>query len=232
MENFTHLKGEFEAEGLSRNEMATLLSICINKNVPIAIKIGGCEAKSDFEFCRKANADIVVAPMVESSFAASKVVAMISEWKPRKMCINIETKNSIDNLDDIISIISPHDIGIVFGRSDYSASINKKGEVNCDEVTNAIQVVAEKCLHHGLPLTVGGGMNYKGYKNLINNEIIYEALGAVETRKVIFDAKKELTEDDFIGAIELEKEILEKRVSIISSEIESKRKRIAQILKR
>jgi hypothetical protein len=232
MKNFTHLKGEFEAEGLSLNEMSALLSICNDKNVPIAIKIGGCEAKSDFEFCRKVNADIVVAPMVESSFAASKVVAMISEWRPRKMYINIETKNSIEHLDEIISVIAPHNIGIVFGRSDYSASIGRKGEVNCDAVISAVQKVANKCLVHGLPLTVGGGMNYEGYKILKNNEIIYQALNCVETRKVIFDAKSDLTEEDFLGAIELEKTILENRVNIITSEIESKKQRISQILLR
>ena len=47
--NIIFLKGSFEDEGLRDFEVQILSSISKERNIPLAFKIGGCEAKSDIE---------------------------------------------------------------------------------------------------------------------------------------------------------------------------------------
>ena len=74
MKHAIYLKGEFEAEGLEQTEVAALITTSKVYGLKLAIKIGGCEARSDYMFCRKIMADAVIAPMIESPFAAEKLV--------------------------------------------------------------------------------------------------------------------------------------------------------------
>ena len=59
------LKGSFEDEGLNTFEVQMLSSIAKEIGLPLAFKIGGCEAKSDILTALNYGADCIVAPMVE-----------------------------------------------------------------------------------------------------------------------------------------------------------------------
>ena len=102
MKHAIYLKGEFEAEGLEQTEVAALITTSKVYGLKLAIKIGGCEARSDYMFCRKIMADAVIAPMIESPFAAEKLVELKSVWSPDRLCINIETDTGVKNIESIL----------------------------------------------------------------------------------------------------------------------------------
>ena len=128
IKNLDYLKIEFEAEGASKTDLTFLAKKAAMINVGLAVKIGGCEAKTDYKYCQLLEIDSVIAPMVESSFAAQKLLDMSKHWKPKRLGINIETDMSVKNFESIVSVIKNRDIEIVFGRSDYASSIGLKND--------------------------------------------------------------------------------------------------------
>ena len=104
------VKGEFEAEGATFDELLRLREIARQANVPMAVKVGGCEAITDIRMARTLGADAVIAPMIESAFAAKKFISAMhtvfgdeSAEKPTAL-INVETRDGVRNLDSILSL--------------------------------------------------------------------------------------------------------------------------------
>ena len=69
---FASLKGEFEAEGLTRQDVAAEALFAARNGLDYLVKIGGCEAKSDIFYLADLGITSIVAPMIESGFAMRK----------------------------------------------------------------------------------------------------------------------------------------------------------------
>ena len=101
------LKAEFESEGTRFSELLRLKEIANGANIPMVVKIGGCEAIRDLLDCKDLRISNIVAPMIESKYAASKFVQAINrvykdeKFKP-KTYVNIETKTGLENFDEIV----------------------------------------------------------------------------------------------------------------------------------
>ena len=229
IKNLDYLKIEFEAEGASKTDLTFLAKKAAMINVGLAVKIGGCEAKTDYKYCQLLEIDSVIAPMVESDFAAQKLLDMSKHWKPKRLGINIETDMSVKNFKSIVSVIKNRDIEIVFGRSDYASSIGLKNDVNNNQVIESIEYVAKICKTNDLKLTVGGGMNYLGFEKLYNNKIIREVMTHVETRKLVFKADENLKNEDFLNAILFEIDLLKKDASSSKEGLEETNTRIKNL---
>ena len=228
-----YLKGEFEAEGLSQTEIAHLLGVARGMKLGFAVKIGGCEALNDFKFCNEIGADSVIAPMVESPFAVEKFASMMRNvGRVKRPCINIETVTGVKNIEAICAAVATHNIGIVFGRTDYSASAGVNGQADSSLVIDAIREVAFHCEAAGVELTVGGAMNYEGYSKLVNDPDISKTLRYVETRKVVFSTEQDLAESDFQFALSLESKILSTRAANYNSAEKEISDRLAKIKSR
>ena len=125
------IKAEFESEGTRMSELLRLKEIASAAQIPMVVKIGGCEAIRDLLDCKDLRIENLVAPMIESKYAAYKFVQALervytlSNLKP-KTYINIETYTGFKNLDSIAKEISGYVNGIVMGRVDYVGSINQK----------------------------------------------------------------------------------------------------------
>ena len=63
------LKGEFEAEGLSRDSIAAEAAFAARNGLPYLVKIGGCEAKSDMRFCMMMGIGRIVALILNKTHA-------------------------------------------------------------------------------------------------------------------------------------------------------------------
>ena len=215
----TGIKAEFETEGTTMKEAMRLTNIATMSGLNFAIKIGGCGAIKDLYDAKKAGANIIVAPMIESAYAVKKYAQAIKtvfyedEQKNISFLINIETKVGFDNLESILSSEYFQKIdGIVFGRTDMRESLDMRAEeVNCRELFDIAAVISHKCQEMGKIFIVGGQVSAEAIPFF--NSLPY--LSAFETRKVIFDAPKALhsnnLEEGILKALEFEMQWLKNK---------------------
>jgi copper homeostasis protein CutC len=133
--------------------------------------------------------------MVETPYALTKYVAAKNqtfnddEQEDCDFLFNIETFTSFENRVEMAKIASSKGgvQGMVFGRVDYSGSIDLGREgINDDRVTNDVIAVAEVCKASKLDLVVGGGVSADSIACLRKIRAVH--LKRIETRKVVFGA--------------------------------------------
>jgi hypothetical protein len=207
------IKAEFEAEGIRNEELLRLLVVTRTCNVPLTLKIGGCEAVKDLHEARQFGARYVVAPMIESSYALKKYVDAIykvyspDELEETNFLFNMETIQAYKVFDDILKIAlsNPVITGVVFGRTDFSGSLGIQGDIQNERVTTAIEDIAMRVKNTRLDLVVGGAITISSMPELLR--IASHKLTRFETRKVVFDASKlndQNLSDSLLDAIHFE----------------------------
>ena len=156
------LKGSFEDEGLRDFEAKILSAMAAERRIPLAFKIGGCEAKTDIETSLNYGAQCIVAPMVESAFAAEKFVTATEPWLDllKERNINIETITAVDNVEDILKQNHKYLNGIVVGRTDLALSMGlSKSMVDSDIVMEQVEKTLTVAKKYNLVTTMGGSVN-------------------------------------------------------------------------
>lgn len=207
--NIVGIKAEFEAEGSTFDDITNLRLITEKCNTKLFVKIGGVEAINDINKCLEIGVDGIIAPMVESKFAATKFIDYFKKIKIQKnphLSINIETKTGYENFDEIIKETKNYINNITIGRSDLSKSyFNKKIFPDSDFISDVIIKIAKKIRKNNITLTVGGSVSnntikiYKEKKNLLN------LIDKIETRKVIMTSKSIVTKNAVHEALNFEK---------------------------
>ena len=184
------IKQSFEDEGVIYEDlikMRRLTDIC---RLPLFVKIGGCEAKSDINNCVSLGVDCVIGPMIESPFAMSKFVGMTN---PNiDMMFVCETINAANNLESILSDNNIEPLsGMVFGRSDFTKSMNRdKSEVDCSEVCAKVEQALKIAKRHELMTTLGGNLSTRS-SDFISQMFERGLLDRVETRNVVIELNKD-----------------------------------------
>ena len=192
--HLSSIKAEFEAEGTRADELLRLLDVTRSCDVPLTLKIGGCEAVKDLFEARQFGAKYIVAPMIESSYALKKYISTITKVYPideldeSEFLYNIETIQAFKSFDDIFRVASNSSYisGAVFGRTDFSGSLGIKGDVKNEQVTSAIESIALQLSNSDLDLVVGGAISIASLPEL--KRISKHKLTRFETRKVVFNA--------------------------------------------
>jgi len=196
------IKAEFEAEGTRVDELLRLVDMTRSAGLSLTVKIGGCEAIRDLLESKQIGVRYVIAPMVETGYAASKYVAAKNivyspdEQADTDFLLNIETIAGFDNRQDIFEAISVENgvDGAVFGRVDFTGSLGWGREaINEQRTTDYVLSIAELCKKYDKQLVVGGGVSYESVPAL--KQIHEVRLDRFETRKVVFDANKALAGD-------------------------------------
>jgi hypothetical protein len=185
----TAVKVNMEAEGIRLEEILRTKDIVLSADVELTVKIGGCEALTDLRLSKIYGVNTVMGPMIESTFALEKYLAMVEseydteELEDLKVVINIETVDGYKKFDKIMGAPNIHLLnGIVLGRTDLAAALNIK-DVNAPEVLEVAKEVFTKARQRSLTCIVGGGMSVKAIP------FLQELKGIVtgfETRKVVF----------------------------------------------
>tara|TARA_Y100000741_G_scaffold360593_1_gene343092 strand:- start:2574 stop:3380 length:807 start_codon:yes stop_codon:yes gene_type:complete len=196
------VKAEFEAEGTRIDELMRLIEIVRKLNLNLGIKIGGCEAMKDLMECKQLGTEYIIAPMVETDYALKKFIDAKNkifnkdETSSTEFLINIETKSTLENIDNIIKECSSHETkkgidGFVFGRVDFTLSCGlARDDINLIDnnvVTDAVLQVSKKIKENDLSLVVGGGVSLDALPIL--KKVREIKLDRFETRKVIFSQK-------------------------------------------
>ena len=176
----------FEVEGALPQDILTMRRITEQIGLNLSIKIGGCEAKTDIQFCKSINADKIVAPMVETSFALTKFIESIINIPKLNFYINIESKTAYENLDNILSSPSSKLLsGIVIGRSDLTKSYGfGKDYVDSPQMQDIVYKALVKCKEYNITTLMGGNISSKSSK-FVKKLYKEKLLEYIETRNVI-----------------------------------------------
>lgn len=227
---FTSLKGEFEAEGLSREDLAAEVAWAGRRGIDYLCKIGGCESKSDLLFLERLGVTSVVAPMIESAFAMSKYMDALPGDHFQHVGVTIETKDAVERIDAILD--AGHRLtNVTLGRSDLTASFGGNG-VDGDETMVMVRTVALAAKRRGLEVTMGGGVNARTRDLLRGDAELAALIACVETRKVVIPVPAFLEDGVLERAIGIELDLLDLHSGPAGRGLDKARTRAEQIRSR
>lgn len=236
------VKAEFEAEGTRTDELLRLAELGFKSGSELTIKIGGCEAVRDLIEAKQFGASSYVAPMVESAYALEKYSQAISrvfeksEIAANDYFYNIETSTAFNRADELVSFSSRDQniSGIVFGRVDFSMSMNiGRSGIEGEEVTDAVCSVASLARNRDLKFVVGGAISPSAIGSLRTFSGIL--LSRFETRKVVFDggtAQSQNVEKALLKAAQFELGWLLNKQKSYESIVSEDSKRIQMLMDR
>lgn len=186
--NLVGVKASFEDEGASFNEVMRLRRITESLGVKLYLKISGAEAIRDIRDSLELGVDGLIAPMIESAYAARKfihAVKRIYDDENIKMVINIESKAAIENLESIIEVCAEDEVGITIGRNDLAASFaNYEVTPFCSMIMGIVQNIINSAIGYGIPITIGGNITAADLGELAK----ISGIDYIETRKAILHA--------------------------------------------
>jgi len=195
------IKAEFEAEGSSFRDVNRLNRICSKLNIGLFLKIGGPEAIRDIKDSLELGVDGLIAPMIESKFAAKKFIdayKKVYQDSPIHTSLNIETKIGIENIKDIVEFSAGSIDNITIGRTDLVASFfDKNLKQDSNFIFQLIEKVAPIVIKNKMSLTVGGSVTQKTVAKIKKDfPKLKDLILKIETRKVVFYTDKLFNGED------------------------------------
>lgn len=184
--NIIGIKQSTEDEGALYADILTMRRITELCGLKLSVKIGGCEAKTDIDFCNMIGSNGIVAPMVESEFAMQKFIESTIDIQNIKYYINIESKTAYKNLSNILESPSSKLLsGIVIGRSDLVKSYGyDKKQVDTKFINNIVKDILTQCKKYNLDTLMGGNISPTSSK-FIKKMYDSKLLNYIETRNII-----------------------------------------------
>lgn len=227
------IKAEFEAEGSSFEDVSNLRSVTNKCNTKLFVKIGGVEAINDIYKCIEIGVDGIIAPMVESKFAAFKFIDFFKKKKLKNLphlSINIETKTGYSHLDEILKICSGTIDNITIGRSDLSKSFfNRNIYPDSKHIQKIITDIANKSSKYKITTTVGGSLTLNTIREYSKNKKLIQSIKKLETRKIILPTKNFLRKNAIKDALEFEKLYILYKNEIVNFKLKSENDRLSTL---
>jgi len=179
------VKQSLEDEGVGFDEISFMRKITKKNDLKLNIKVGGCEAKNDINFCTTIDVDGIVAPMVESEYALKKFIQTVPKLFNGDLYINLESKNAFRNFKKIINTKEFTKLkGIVIGRSDLAGSLNlDKTKVDSERIFKLLEKNLSKIKNKKLLVKIGGSLT-KNSKEFITKMYKKKLINRAETRNI------------------------------------------------
>lgn len=187
---FCGLKGGTETEDMDHDELKFLY--LLGKDIlPVGVKIGGPEARTDIRACMEIGIEGISAPMIESEYALRNFVNTLKNLLPphlyskTRKSINLETITGYRNLLEIVdSPVFSEIQSVTAARSDLSASMNLKPDDA--EVMRVTKQIVKTCKERGKRTSVGGTITNKNFFTIME-EIEPDQ---INSRHIAVDLKK------------------------------------------
>jgi 4-hydroxy-2-oxoheptanedioate aldolase len=214
------MKQSFEDEGVLLNDVVAFKRITEVCGLESFVKIGGCEAKSDLFNCIRMGINGIIAPMIETPFALSKFIDIMSEYKGRAdSYMLIESKTGYENIDEILFNGNRKIKGIIIGRSDFSKSYKlNKSEVDSDFIYSKVEEILNKAKKNNYITTIGGNISTRSTR-FIKEMYQKNLLDRIETRNIVIELNSEnikIIDETIQKALDFEIEWLTYKLSISS----------------
>jgi 4-hydroxy-2-oxoheptanedioate aldolase len=206
---FASLKGEFEAEGLTRVDVAAEALFAARHGLDYLVKISGAEAKSDIFYLADLGITSLVCPMIETPFAMEKYMEMLPDGAFEHIGVTIETITAVGNIDGILAegkLLTE----VTIGRTDLTASYKGAG-VESERTISMVKVVARAAKAQGLKVTMGGSVSKHTRELLQADTELRSLLDYIETRKAVMPVTSFLDETALLDALKLEEVLLRRR---------------------
>ncbi len=232
------IKAEFEAEGSSFRDLMRLRRLTSQAGVKLFVKIGGVEAIRDIKDALEIDVDGIIAPMVESKFGAKKFLDSIKKvYSTNKVhtTLNIETKNGINQLDEILEFANSNFDNITIGRSDLTASyFNSEIKPDSDFTFKLLNNISKKIKDNNLTFTVGGSVSTKTVDKIrLSYPSLIDEIYKLETRKVILPTSSFFENDNTIKeALKFEELYILSKKEFIDIQIGSEIARLTELKRR
>jgi hypothetical protein len=187
---FSCLKGGTETEDMEFDELKLLRKLS-RDILPLKVKIGGVEARTDIRYCHSIEVDTILAPMVESEYGLRNFISTLKSLIPPvaypkvKKSINLETITGYRNILEIADSKAFEELtDITAARSDLSASMNSKpDDPEVMRVTGQIVKIAKD---RGKKTCVGGTITKSNFP------VIIETINphSINSRHIVVDMDK------------------------------------------
>lgn len=196
------IKAEFETETYSYNDLLYLKEPALRFNLDFTVKISGCGSIKDLYEAKELGVNNIVVPMIESQYSLQKFIETVFsvfnelDLKKINLFINIETITGCNNIKSILdNKYAKYINGIIIGRSDLASSLNlDSNSVDSQEILNISSKIIKEAVLYNKNIILGGGLSYKSIPFF--KEISKIKLDGFETRKIIFDAKAALSQNN------------------------------------
>ncbi|HOP62133.1 MAG TPA: aldolase [Spirochaetota bacterium] len=187
---FCGLKGGTETEDMDYEELK-LLHALGKDLVPVTVKIGGPEARTDIRYCYSTGIEGITAPMIESEYSLRNFINTLknliapAHYPGLNKAINLETITGYRNIMEIADSPSFEDLAsVTAARSDLSASMDMKPDD--PEVMRVSTQIIKIARDRGKRTSVGGTITRSNFEDIA--EIIRPDM--INSRHVAVDLKR------------------------------------------
>lgn len=207
---FCGLKGGTETEDMDYDEL-NLLHALGKDLVPVTVKIGGPEARTDIRFCYSAGIEGITAPMIESEYSLRNFINTLknliapAHYPDLKKSINLETITGYRNILEIADSASFADLNsVTAARSDLSASMDMHPDD--PEVMRVTKQIVKISRDRGKRTSVGGTItksNFDEIAETVQPDMINSRHVAVDLKKISEAGLKDVAENMLSFEMEL-----------------------------
>lgn len=200
------VKSEFEEEAADYAQAQILKDTAKECGLKFMLKMGGCSAFRDIKDAKQLDADIIVAPMVESAYALKKFIkgANLYGIADKKLCISIETAQALKNSAEIFQTPEFSQIAaVIFGRTDFGRSMRAgRSFADSDECCGYAKKLCKKLSGYGTKMLAGGTVTPESV-DFLKKLCEFENFFGFETRKIVF-GKQSISQIAILKALEFE----------------------------
>ncbi len=227
------LKVATEDAGMSFEEISEVYRL-FNDILPIAMKIGGPEARNDIHNAVQIGVACIIAPMIESVYALEKFIQTVEEvagkikYEKLSKQINIETITACDNIENIINskcIEAIHQVTI--GRTDLSRSIREN--VDSQRMLELTKKIVDISRAKNIEVSVGGNITPENAVKIAE----MATPDKINTREIGFTViKSSNIYSTVTEMLKFERELIVHKINIFNYQIDSLADRKIKIEKR